>query len=579
MVTHQPELTTPTLAERRHSAAHVLAQAVQVLFPDAKLGIGPAIDDGFYYDFELPKPLTEDDLAVLEVEMNRIMAEQQVFTCQEVPRQSAELALATQPYKLELIQDLNLPHYTFYTNGPFVDLCRGPHVTHTGHIGVIKLLRVSGAYWRGSEHNPMLQRIYGTAFATQSELDAYLHQLEEAQKRDHRVLGKQLQLFSISDDIGPGLILWHPKGARVRHIIEEYWRQTHFKHGYDLLYTPHLGRSTLWNTSGHLHFYSDSMFPPMTFDAQDYYAKPMNCPFHVSIYQSQQVSYRDLPLRYAELGTVYRYERSGVLHGLMRVRGFTQDDAHIICTPDQVESEISSVLQLCFNTLSVFGFDAVSVYLSTRPTEKYVGDLSRWEIAESALKSAIETAGLPYEIDEGGGAFYGPKIDVKIRDAIGREWQCSTIQFDFNLPDRFDMTYIGSDGQKHRPYMVHRALFGSIERFFGILIEHYEGKFPAWLAPVQLKLLTVSDRTSDYAKSIQAELRNAGIRVELDLSNEKIGHKIRGGIAENIPFLGVIGNREVDSNTISVRDRKSDLGSMTVSDLIQLIPGIPPLVS
>ncbi|NBV42412.1 threonine--tRNA ligase, partial [bacterium] len=453
---------SPTLFEIRHSASHVLAQAVLAMFPSAKLGIGPAIDEGFYYDFDLPRALTPDDLTELETRMKAIVAENQAFRRFDLARSEAEsrLAGADQNYKLEIIRDLDLPDYSFYENGPFVDLCRGPHVSHTGEIGAVKLLRVSGAYWRGSEKNKMLQRIYGTAFATQEELDAYLHRLEEAQKRDHRMLGKALDLFSVQDEIGPGLILWHPKGARVRSIIEDYWRQQHFRHGYELLYSPHIGRGQLWETSGHLSFYNENMFAEMKIDDNDYYVKPMNCPFHIMVFQNKHWSYRDLPIRYAELGTVYRYERSGVLHGLMRVRGFTQDDAHIVCMPDQVESEIANVLNLCFKMLSDFGFETIKVYLSTRPKEKYVGDLDQWGKSEQALRNAIIATGREFEVDEGGGAFYGPKIDVKIEDAIGREWQCSTVQFDFNLPERFDMTYVGSDGQKHRPYMIHRALLG-----------------------------------------------------------------------------------------------------------------------
>jgi threonyl-tRNA synthetase len=476
-----------------------------------------------------------------------------------------------QPYKQELIQDLNLPEYSFYTNGPFVDLCRGPHVQTTDQIGVVKLLKVSGAYWRGSEKNPMLQRIYGTAFHTQAELDHYLAVLEEAQKRDHRVLGKALDLFSIQEEIGGGLILWHPKGARVRHLIEEYWRNAHFEAGYDLLYSPHVGLSDLWKTSGHLDFYSENMYASIQVEDRDYYLKPMNCPFHILAYQNASKSYRQLPVRYAELGTVYRYERSGVLHGLMRVRGFTQDDAHIICTPDQVHTEILSVMNLCLEMLKKFGFDTLKVYLSTRPKEKYVGDLTQWAKAESALKEAIETLGLPFDVDEGGGAFYGPKIDIKIQDAIGREWQCSTIQFDFNLPERFDMTYIGADGQRHRPYMIHRALLGSIERFFGILVEHYAGKFPFWLAPVQVKILTVADAVSDYATAIEAQLKAAGIRVQIDSSQEKIGHKIREAIQEKVPYCMVIGKREMQENKVSVRTIQEDLGSQSIDEFLNRV--------
>lgn len=568
-------ISQPTLYEIRHSASHVLAQAVLALFPDAKLGIGPAIDDGFYYDFDLSRTLTPDDLIALEQKMAAILAEDQVFSTYVLDRAQTEAVIADseQPYKLEIIRDLDLGDYSFYKNGSFVDLCRGPHVASTRQIGAIKLLRVSGAYWRGSEKNKMLQRIYGTAFHTQGELDAYLIRIEEAGKRDHRLLGKELDLFSIQDDVGPGLILWHPKGARVRSIIEDYWRKSHFRAGYELLYTPHVGKSQLWETSGHLSFYNENMYAKMDVDDQDYYVKPMNCPFHVMIYNNRHWSYRDMPLRFAELGTVYRYERTGVLHGLMRVRGFTQDDAHIVCTPDQVEEEISKVLTLCFATLNDFGFEKVKVFLSTRPKEKYVGDLDRWAASETALRNAIVAAGLPFEVDEGGGAFYGPKIDVKIEDAIGREWQCSTVQFDFNLPERFDMTYVGADGQKHRPYMIHRALLGSIERFFGILIEHYEGKFPTWLAPVQVKLLSVNKEMVEYCKSVASELLAQDIRVVTDSSDEKIGYKIRQGLNERVPYLAVIGKREAEAGTLSVRGRQGDLGALTVADLISLIRG------
>lgn len=568
-------MSQPTLYEIRHSASHVLAQAVLALFPDAKLGIGPAIDDGFYYDFDLSRTLTPDDLIDLEQKMAAILAEDQVFSTYVLDRAQTEAVIADseQPYKLEIIRDLDLGDYSFYKNGSFVDLCRGPHVASTRQIGAIKLLRVSGAYWRGSEKNKMLQRIYGTAFHTQGELDAYLIRIEEAGKRDHRLLGKELDLFSIQDDVGPGLILWHPKGARVRSIIEDYWRKSHFRAGYELLYTPHVGKSQLWETSGHLSFYNENMYAKMDVDDQDYYVKPMNCPFHVMIYNNRHWSYRDMPLRFAELGTVYRYERTGVLHGLMRVRGFTQDDAHIVCTPDQVEEEISKVLTLCFATLNDFGFEKVKVFLSTRPKEKYVGDLDRWAASETALRNAIVAAGLPFEVDEGGGAFYGPKIDVKIEDAIGREWQCSTVQFDFNLPERFDMTYVGADGQKHRPYMIHRALLGSIERFFGILIEHYEGKFPTWLAPVQVKLLSVNKEMVEYCKSVASELLAQDIRVVTDSSDEKIGYKIRQGLNERVPYLAVIGKREAEAGTLSVRGRQGDLGALSVADFISLIRG------
>ncbi|MSR88525.1 MAG: threonine--tRNA ligase [Candidatus Margulisbacteria bacterium] len=560
------------LSTIRHSAAHVLAQAVLRLFPDAKLGIGPAIDEGFYYDLELPRTLIPIDLLKLEKYMRQIIQEKQVFKQYDMTRKDSEKRFSdlNQTYKLEIIQDLNLNEYSFFENGPFIDLCRGPHVEHTGQIGAIKLLRVSGAYWRGSEKNKMLQRIYGTAFHTQEELEIYIKQQEEALKRDHRVLGKALDLFSIQDDIGGGLILWHPKGARIRNIIETYWKDQHFAADYDLLYTPHVGKANLWETSGHLQFYKENMFAPMVIDEQDYFVRPMNCPFHILVYQNAQRSYRDLPIRYAELGTVYRFERSGALHGLMRVRGFTQDDGHIICTPDQVQEEILSVLKLALNILKKFGFEKFKVFLSTRPEEKFVGHLDQWKMAEDSLRAAIETVGLLYEVDNGGGAFYGPKIDIKIEDAIGREWQCSTVQFDFNLPERFDMTYIDTDGQKKKPVMIHRALFGSVERFFGVLIEHYEGKFPMWLASVQFKLLTVSKEVQPYAKEVLDRCKACGFRAVLDDSSEKIGYKIRQATQEKVPFMLVIGHAEKDSGQISVRSLKDgDLGQVPLESWLE----------
>lgn len=548
---------TVALSTIRHSASHILAQAILRMFPDAKLGIGPSIEDGFYYDFDLPRSLTPQDLESLEVMMREIVKENQSFSTFNLPKADAVAMLApkNQTYKLELIEGLNLPEYSFYENGPFVDLCKGPHVNSTAQVGAIKLLKIAGAYWKGSEKNPMLQRIYGTAFHTQEELDAYLKQVEEAAKRDHRLLGKELDLFSIRDEIGGGLVLWHPKGARLRHIMEEYWRKKHFKSGYELVNTPHVGKSNLWATSGHLGFYQENMYAPMSIDDQDYFIKPMNCPFHIMIYKNKQHSYRELPLRWAELGTVYRYERSGVLHGLMRVRGFTQDDAHIMCTQDQVRDEIAHAFRLCLDILKQFGFTTFKIFISTKPEEKFVGEPEHWTEAEASLKAAVEEFGLEYDIDEGGGAFYGPKIDIKIQDAIGREWQCSTIQFDFNLPERFDMTYIGPDGNKHRPFMIHRALLGSLERFFGILIEHYEGKFPVWLSPVQVKILNINHDTEAYAQSIMDTLQEKDIRIETDFSSEKIGYKIRQAIMEKVPYIIVLGNKEKESNTISVRSR------------------------
>jgi threonyl-tRNA synthetase len=470
-----------------------------------------------------------------------------------------------QPYKLELINDFTYDDFSFYETGPFFDLCNGPHVNTTRDIKAFKLLKVSGAYWRGSEKNKMLQRIYGTAFFTKEELKAYLVRLEEAKKRDHRTLGKALNLFSLQDEVGPGLVLWHPKGAMMRHLIETYWKDKHLQSGYDLLYTPHVGKENLWQTSGHLDFYQENMYASMDIENQTYHVRPMNCPFHIKVYQSNQHSYQQLPIRYAELGTVYRYERSGTLHGLMRVRGFTQDDAHIMCTPNQINTEILDAVQLSLDMLAYFGFKDFSFYLSTKPESKFVGEPKQWESAEVALKNALESLNLTYDIDAGGGAFYGPKIDIKIKDAIGREWQCSTIQFDFNLPERFNMAYIDEKGQKQRPYMIHRALLGSIERFFGILIEHYEGKFPLIIAPTQVKILSIFESVTDYCNKLKQDLSDINIRVETDFSDEKVGYKIRQGITEKIPYLIIIGQNEKDENTISVRSRDhGDLGSLTL---------------
>lgn len=551
----------------RHSAAHVLAQAVLHFFPTAQLGIGPAIENGFYYDFDLETSLTDEDLNKIEQKMEEIIKENQQFTSYSTDKETANSFLKekNQTYKLDLIDSLDGNSFTFFENGPFVDLCKGPHVEQTREIGAIKLLRVSGAYWRGSEKNPMLQRIYGTAFSNRKDLKSYLKRMEEAKKRDHRLLGKTLDLFSITEEVGGGLVLWHPKGALIRHLIESYWKTEHLNNDYDFVLSPHVGKADLWEKSGHLSFYEENMFSAIDVDDQKYYVKPMNCPFHILVYKNKPKSYRELPIRYAELGTVYRYERSGVLHGLLRVRGFTQDDAHIICTEEQMKEEIKSVTLFTINMLKAFGFEKIKFYLATRPDEKYVGDIAHWKDSEDALEEAIKSLGLPYEIDHGGGAFYGPKIDVKIEDAIGREWQCSTIQFDFNLPERFDMTYIGQDGEKHRPYMIHRAIFGSLERFFGVLVEHYEGNFPVWLAPTQVSILTVNEKVSHYAKKLASDLKQKGVRVDLDTSSEKIGYKIRKASAEKIPYMFIVGDKEVESNTISVRrHQKGDLGVMAV---------------
>ncbi len=554
----------------RHSAAHVMAAAVKQLFPNAKFDIGPATENGFYYDFDLDRSLTPEDLKSIEKAMRKLIGRKLPFERFELSRAEAEKMLKedNQTFKLERLADIPEDGViTFYRTGDYVDLCRGPHVEHSGCIGAVKLLSVAGSYFRGDEKNPMLQRIYGIAFATEEELKAHLTMLEEAAKRDHRKLGKELDLFSFSENVGPGLVLWHPKGAFVRNAIETYWRDRHYKNGYQLMYTPHIGRSVLWETSGHLDFYRDSMYSAMEIDENDYYVKPMNCPFHIEIYQSRLRSYRELPLRWAELGTVYRYEKSGVLHGLLRVRGFTQDDAHIVCTPEQIEDEIAEVLRFSLSIWKEFGFKEIKPYLATRPA-KAVGDPARWEKALVALKKAVEKAGLDCEVDEGGGAFYGPKIDLKVKDAIGREWQTSTIQFDFNLPERFNMTYIGEDGKKHQPFMVHRALFGSIERFFGILIEQYAGAFPLWLAPVQARILPITENQTEAAAKLRDDLRQRGFRVDLDSRQAGLGAKIKDARHERLNYILVVGEREAAEGTVAVRHRNDgELGTISVDDL------------
>lgn len=496
----------------RHSASHLMAMAIKRLFKEVHFGIGPAIDDGFYYDIDLDKRLEPEDLIKIEEEMKKIVKEGLPFERIEITRDEAEKFFLekNENFKVEIIRDLpsDVKIVSLYRNGDFVDLCRGPHVDNTKDIKYFKLLNLAGAYWRGNEKNKMLQRIYGTAFFKKEDLDEYLKFLEDVKTRDHRILGKDLKLFSTSEDIGPGLILWHPKGSIIRHIIETFWKEKHFESGYELLYTPHIGRAFLWETSGHLGFYNENMYAPINIDDQNFYIKPMNCPFHILVYKNSLHSYKELPIRYAELGTVYRYERSGVLHGLMRVRGFTQDDAHIICKKEEVKDEIKRVIDFCLFMLKTFGFSEYKIFLSTRPKEKYVGSLEDWQLAEESLEDAIKSSGYEYDIDDGGGAFYGPKIDIKIKDALKRDWQCSTIQFDFNLPERFDMSYIGSDGEKHRPYMIHRALLGSIERFFGVLIEHYKGAFPVWLSPEEVRILTINENHEKYANEIFENLKN-----------------------------------------------------------------------
>ena len=561
------------LRERiRHSAAHVMADVVTQMFPDIKLAIGPPTEDGFYYDFLAPEPFRDEDLKRIERRMRRVIARNLPFEYSEYPRDEALELNADEPLKLEIINEIPEDEaISTYRHGEFEDLCAGPHVESTGKIPAFKLLSVAGAYWRGDEKRPMLQRIYGTAFESQDALDEHLHRLEEARRRDHRLLGRELDLFSVHDETGPGLIVWHPKGARLRGIVEDFWKQEHYNAGYDLVYTPHIGRSTLWETSGHLDFYQENMYAAMEMDGQDYYLKPMNCPFHIMYYRTAMRSYRELPMRVGELGSVYRYERGGVLHGLMRVRGMTQDDAHIFCRPDQVVDEVNGVLDLNFHLLEALGFSEFDVMLSTRP-EKAVGEPEQWELATDSLRQTLEQRGIPFEVDEGGGAFYGPKIDIHIRDAIGRLWQCTTVQFDFNLPERFGLTYIGEDGQEHRPYMVHRALLGSLERFMGTLIEHYGGAFPVWLAPVQAMVIPIADRHIEYADSVRAKLDAAGIRAQIDGSNNRMNAKIREAQLQKIPYMLVVGDREADADAAAVRLRSGEnLGALPVAEVVERI--------
>ncbi len=573
----------------RHSASHVMAQAVLDKFPEGKIAIGPPIENGFYYDFDLPRPLTPDDLAEIEARMREIIAEGHDFVYQEIDEEQARRLFADQPYKLELIDGIlsagtdeygeplkETPKLSIYRDGSFTDLCRGPHVDNTREINpqALKLLQVAGAYWRGDEHRPMLQRIYGTLWETPKQLRKHLRWLEEVEKRDHRKLIKQLDLVSFHPEGGVGLAYWHPKGGQIRVIIEDYWRKLHYEGGYDIVFTPHIGRAELWETSGHLGFYKGSMYAPMDIEGQDYYIKPMNCPFHILIYKSRQRSYRDLPLRWAELGTVYRYERSGTLHGLLRVRGFTQDDAHIFCTPAQIDDEILRVLDFSLDLLRGFGFDEFKIELSVRDPatpEKYAGADEMWEQAEASLVKALEARELPYERMEGEAVFYGPKIDIKIRDALNRTWQCTTIQFDFNLPRQFDMTYVGADGKEHQPYMVHRALLGSLERFFGVLVEHYGGAFPVWLSPVQAVLIPIADRHVEYARSVEERLRKEGLRVEVNTSDDRMQAKIRVAQMQKIPYMLVVGDREMEAGQVNLRKRDGTKGgAMSVDEFVAL---------
>jgi threonyl-tRNA synthetase len=553
-----------------HSSAHLMAQAIKRLYPEAQLGIGPPIDDGFYYDIELDKKLSPEDFDAIEDEMKKIVDENLSVTRKELKRDEAiKLFKSMNEFlKIDLIKDIE-DGLSAYSQGEFTDLCRGPHVPSTGKLGKnFKLLSVAGAYWRGDEHNKMLQRLYATAYPDKKSLKKHLYRIEEAKKRDHRKLGRELDLFSIQEEVGGGLILWHPKGALIRNVIEDFWKKEHFKNGYELVYSPHVAKLNLWDKSGHTNYYQENMYTPIPVEEVDYQLKPMNCPFHMTIYNSKIRSYRDLPIRFAELGTVYRYERSGVLHGLMRVRGFTQDDAHIYCTPVQLTEEIQRVLTFTIFMLQTFGFNEYDVYLSTRP-EKYVGTIEKWDEATEALRQALENNEITYRIDPGEGVFYGPKIDIKIRDVLGRSWQCSTIQVDFNLPEKFNIEYVDTDGAYKQPITIHRALLGSLERFFGILIEHYAGSFPLWLAPAQIILMPIADRHSKFSSELYDYFKQNGIRAEIDLRNEKIGFKIREAEVQKIPYMLIIGDTEVEADTLSVRRKgKGDLGTMTKEKLM-----------
>ncbi|XP_078443116.1 threonyl-tRNA synthetase, putative / threonine-tRNA ligase [Wolffia australiana] len=566
--------SSDSLLRIRHTCAHVMAMAVQKLFPKAKVTIGPWIDNGFYYDFDM-EPLTDKDLKRIKKEMDRIVSRNLPLIREEVSRDEAQKRILeiNEPYKLEILESIKEEPITIYHIGnEWWDLCAGPHVDSTGYIdkSAIELESVAGAYWRGDEKNQMLQRIYGTAWETQEQLNAYLHLKEEAKRRDHRRLGQDLDLFSIQDDAGGGLVFWHPKGAIVRHLIEDSWKKVHIRHGYELLYTPHVAKADLWRVSGHLDFYKENMYDQMEIEDEKYQLRPMNCPYHILVYKRKQHSYRDFPIRLAELGTVYRYELSGSMHGLFRVRGFTQDDAHIFCLEDQIQDEIRGVLDLTEEILLQFGFRRYEVNLSTRP-EKSVGEDIIWEKATTALRNALDDKGWSYQIDEGGGAFYGPKIDLKIQDALGRKWQCSTVQVDFNLPERFDISYVGSNSEKRRPIMIHRAILGSLERFFGVLIEHYAGDFPLWLSPIQVRVLPVTDNEVGFCREVVAQLRSAGFRAEL-CKGERLPKLIRNAEKQKIPLMAVVGPKEANSRTVTVRSRFSgELGTFSVSDFVSKI--------
>ncbi len=558
----------------RHTASHVLAQAVKRLYDDVKLAIGPAIEDGFYYDFDLPETLSEDDFDEIKAEMRKIAEESYEIERFSLSAEEAREYLSDQgeDYKLELLDEFvseGAEEVTFYRQDGFTDLCEGPHLRNTGQLEHFELLDVAGAYWRGDEDNVMLQRVYGTAFHRKKDLQDYVERQEEAKERDHRKLGPELDLFTFHPEVGPGLVYWHPKGTEVLSVIKDFWRAKHREDGYEFVSTPHIGKSDLWKKSGHLDYFREDMFPPMRESNQEYFLKPMNCPFHIKIYQSRTRSYRDLPLRWAELGTVYRHERSGVLHGLLRARGFTQDDAHIIATPGQVKEEVTGVLELTFDILSAFGFDDYQVALSTKP-EKSVGEEAKWDKATEALRESVVDLGLDYEVEEGEGAFYGPKIDVHLEDALGRLWQTTTVQFDFNLPERFDMTYMGEDGREHRPYMIHRALLGTLERFFGILIEHYKGAFPVWLSPTQVAVLPVTEENNEYAETVAERIGGAGIRVDTwTETDENLSRQIHEAQKEKIPYMLVVGDQEEETGEVSLRLRtEEDLGPRPLDEFI-----------
>lgn len=558
-----------------HSTSHIMAQAVKGLYPDVKTAIGPSIENRFYYDFDIEPPFADSDLEKIEKRMQEIIKADYPVTRKEISKEEALdlFSRMDETYKVEIINELNSEEsISIYSQGDFTDLCRGPHIPSTGKIKAFKLLNTAGAYWRGDERNKMLSRIYGTSFPSQKDLDKYIHFLEEAKKRDHRKIGKKLELFDINEQVGPGLVLWFPNGTVLRRVIEEYWIEEHEKRGYQLVQTPHIGKSDLWETSGHLGFFRESMFDSMKVEANEYFIKPMNCPFHIMIYKSKTRSYRDLPIRYAELGTVYRYELSGVLHGLMRVRGFTQDDAHIICTPDQLDYEIENLIQFSFDFIRSFGFREFDVYVSTRPEEKYAGAIEIWEESTTSLRNALEKLQIQYSIDKGAGVFYGPKIDIKIRDALSRSWQCTTIQFDFNLTERFDMTYISDDGSKQRPYMIHRAIMGSLERFIGVLIEQTLGDFPVWISPVQAVVIPITDKQNEIAEKFCSLLSLHKVRVKMNRKNETMGAKVREAEVMKIPYMFILGEREADNQTVSIRKRKAgNLGVHSWSDGIKLI--------